>query len=614
MAQLTTPGQLLIDQALPPDMRRGRYDIDKKSIKEMMTELLQRHPDQYREVTARIMAAGHEAAQTSGHSLSLESLVPSPTMTARLDALRAKVLELGQSDLPDEEKEKMTLDLVAGEVDGLRSQIVADGDKDGNPLILQARSGSRGNANNVLQAMAGDMLVADHRDRPVGVPVLHGYGHGLDPVEYWASSYGARKGAMSTKMSVADSGFLTKQLVGASHRLVVTEPDCGDDQGIAVPANDADNVGSVLAKGEGNATAGTILSAGTLKRFGDKEIRVRSPLTCKASRGICARCAGARFRGGLPKVGDNVGIPAAQALGERVSQGLLGAKHQGGMVAAGGVGQTGFDSINSLVQVPKGFAGSATLATMDGVVTRIRPASQGGTHVTVGETDHYIPPGLEVSAKAGDEVEAGDSLSSGVANPAEVTQYKGIGEGRKHLVAALSQALSDAGAPAHRRNIEVVARGLVNHVKITAPEGLSGFLPDDVVTYDQVRSVWEPREGASVGKPSDAKGRYLERPAGHYTLGTRVTPSVIKQLSATGYNEIETHPDPPPFEPVMVRAMENAMRDPNWMTRLGGSYLTKGFSEAVHRGRVAPLHDTSWIPSLAEGMDFGRDLTETGEY
>jgi hypothetical protein len=289
-------------------------------------------------------------------------------------------------------------------------------------------------------------------------------------------------------------------------------------------------------------------------------------------------------------------------------------KHSGGVVGASAPTRGGFKSINQLVQVPESFQGGATLASLDGHVEKITDAPQGGKYVTIGKTEHYVSPDQQVTVKAGQKLEAGDLLSDGVPNPSEITNYKGLGEGRQAFMRAFKDALKASNVSVHRRNLEVLARGLVNHVRITDPDGFEGFLPEDVVTYDEIRRAYRPREGAGLLPPSRAVGQYLEAPAMHYTVGTRVTPSVAKRLADSGVTEVTSHSKPPPFEPIMVRAMESGLRDPNPLTRMQGSYLSKGLLESVHRGRSAKRHDTSFIPALVEGSEFGDQLSRTGKY
>jgi len=419
--------------------------------------------------------------------------------------------------------------------------------------------------------------------------------------------------------STQEAGFFGKQLAQAAHRVVVTEQDCGATTGIPVVANDPDNVGALLSAPVGKYKAGTPITPAIIKDLGNQPIYIRSALTCQASNGICAMCAGIREKGRLPDIGDNIGLPSAQALGERMAQGMLNAKHGGGQVTKGKdtknePSKAGFNYVNQLIQSPTNFAGAATLSTRDGRVQSIDKAEQGGHYITVDGEKYFVPHDQDVTVAIGDQIEKGDSMSNGTPNPFDIAEQKGIGEGRLYFMKALYDGFKNSGIKPNRRNVEVIARSLINHVQITGNEGHNGFLPDDIVSYDDFKRDYEPREGSIDLAPDRSLYRYLEKPILHYSIGTRITPRVIKTLKDNKINSITSHDEEPMFKPHVVRAMENGMRDPNWMTRLGGSYLGKGFTEAVRRGRTADIHDTSFIPSLAKGTEFGKDLNTTGKY
>lgn len=288
---------------------------------------------------------------------------------------------------------------------------------------------------------------------------------------------------------------------------------------------------------------------------------------------------------------------------EPLTQAQLSSKHSGG-VAGASKGVSGFALLNQLVQVPKIFKGGASHAQQDGTVTNIRPAPQGGTYITIGNQAHYVAHGYEPKVKVGQEVEAGDVLSDGIANPMEAVNHKHIGEGRRYFTNAYIQACKDSGIQAHRRNVELLARGIIDHVRLDDEIGHN--VPGDIVPYSRLEHHWEPRPGHKQVDVRNAKGLYLEKPALHYTIGTQLRPSVIKTLQEFGVNNVLAHHEPPPFRPVMIRGMENLAHDPDWMTRFLGSYLKKNFLQGVHRGDVSDEAGTSYVPGLARTVDFGK--------
>jgi hypothetical protein len=375
-----------------------------------------------------------------------------------------------------------------------------------------------------------------------------------------------------------------------------------------------DNEGAVLASDSGPFKAGSVLDPKGLKSLGDQQIVVRSPLTCQAEKGICQKCAGIRERGKFPPIGDNIGIAAAQAVSEPIGQGQLSARHSGGLATQKSTAaRTGIDLINQLVQVPQTFQGSAAIANTDGRVDDIVDAPQGGKFVMIGGTEHWVPADQDISVLKGDKVEAGDVLSSGVPNPSLIAEHKGIGEGRRYFVDTFRKALADSGFGQHRRNLEILARGLVNHVRVTDLDGPNDTLPEDVVEYDDLIRNYQPRFGFRMMPPKHAVGLYLEKPVLHYSVGTRITPRVAKTLGENKIESVTAHADKPSFVPEMTRAMETLAHSDDWMVRMGGLYgVKRSVLKGVQRGITSDTHGTSFIAPLAQGVEFGKDPTGKG--
>lgn len=408
----------------------------------------------------------------------------------------------------------------------------------------------------------------------------------------------------------------SKQLNQVAHRLLVTATDDDEDEtpgepnydrGYPTDVDDADNEGALLARPIGPYKRNTVLTPKILKDIkgmGVKDILVRSPLVGGPSDGgVYARDVGYREKGRLAPVGDYVGLSAAQAMGEPLSQGMLNSKHTGGVAKGGSQAASGFKAINALLQVPKKYPDGATHAQLDGKVTGVRPAPQGGHYVMVGDKEHYVPIDVDVSVKPGDHVEAGDVLSFGVPNPAEIVRHKGIGEGRRYFTQAMRDVYKNTGLTTHRRNVELIARGLINHVRLTDEYGDYG--PDDVVPYSMLERSWTPRPGAVLTNPKSAVGQYLEKPVLHYSIGTKIGKGVVENLARYGITNVQAHKEPPPFEPEMVRGMANIGQDPDWMTKMLGSYQKTNLLSAAQRGATSDTAGSSFVPGLARGEDFG---------
>jgi hypothetical protein len=286
-------------------------------------------------------------------------------------------------------------------------------------------------------------------------------------------------------------------------------------------------------------------------------------------------------------------------------------KHSGG-VAGQTKGQQGFPVLDRLISIPETFPGGATHAQLDGHVGSVVDAPQGGRYVHVNGERHYVRPDLELKVKPGDEVEAGDVLTDGIPNPAEFVKHKGIGEGARRFLETFTEAAQGAGFRPHRRNLELVTRGLINHVRLDQPT--DRYSAGEILPYAAVEADYRPRDGHQTLEPKAAVGQYLERPVLHYSVGTRVTPSVVRQLGAYGVEQVAAHPEPPPFSPVMVRSHETSNVDQDWLTRGLGIGVEKTLLRGVHRGDYADLGGTSYVPALAEGVGFGQPGKKTTGY
>jgi DNA-directed RNA polymerase subunit beta' len=612
----TTLGQVLINEALPPELRDYNRVLNKKTTGALATELAQKYPDQYRDVMKKLHDVARDAAYTTnGLSFGLKDIRPTlASRHAQLEVRRKLRPILADLQMTPEVRKSKILQLAADTQKKLVGDVYDEAMGNDNPLAHQIAGSGVGNKFALNSLIGADMQYVDHRNEPIAIPVLNSYSRGLTPTEYFAAAFGTRKGVIDVKTATADAGFYGKQLTQMAHRLLVTADDEDDDdrlvdavnRGMPTDVDDPDNEGALLARPVGPYKRNTILTPKIMKdikSMGVKDLLVRSPIIGgPEDGGVYAKDVGYREKGRLPPVGDYVGIAAVQALSEPVSQGQLSSKHSGGVGGAGSI--SGFKALNALVQVPKKYPDGATHTTLDGKVHEIRPAPQGGFYVNVSGQDHYVPADRQVTVKKGDDLEAGDVVSDGMPSPAEVVKYKGVGEGRRYFTSAMRQVMQNSGMSPHRRNIELLARGIVNHVRMTDEHG--DYSPDDIVPYSMIERHWQPRPGAVLGNPGSLAGHYLEQPTLHYSIGTKINKSVVSNLNKYGINSIQAHKTPPPFEPEMVRGMSNISNDPDWMTRMLGSYQEKGLMNSVQRGLSSDTAGSSYVPALARGETFGQ--------
>jgi DNA-directed RNA polymerase subunit beta' len=608
----TTLGQLLINDALPADLRDYNRVLTKKNMTTLATEIAKRYPDKYRDITKRLQDVGRDTSYTTnGLSVGLDAIRPTISAIKKQHEVRQLLRGiLADRSLSDKARNLKILEMTSAAQKSLVDSVYKDAEDDDNPLFHQVSAGIKGNKFQLNSLLGADLQYVDHKNDPIPIPVMRSYSQGLRPVEYFAGAFGTRKGLIDLKTATSDAGFFAKQLTQMNHRLLVTRDDDDEntpDEGRGYPTDvdDVDNEGALLARGVGPYKRNTVLTPKILKdlkNMGIADILVRSPTVGGPDDGgVFAKDVGYREKDRLPPIGDYVGIAAAQALAEPVTQAQISSKHSGGVGGAGSI--AGFKALNALVQVPEKYPNGATHSTVDGTVQEIRPAAQGGNYVTVNGVDHYVPTNVDVSVKKGDALEAGDVVSAGMPSPGEIVRHKGIGEGRRYFVQAMRQVMQNSGITAHRRNIELLSRGLINHVRLTDEYG--DYVPDDVIPYSAFEKTWQPRTGSVRGNPKGLTGHYLEKPVLHYSIGTKIGKSVVDNLNKYGVKDIEAHKEPPPFEPEMVRGMANVAADPDWMTRMLGSYQQKSLLGATHRGGVSDTAGTSFVPTLARGETFG---------
>lgn len=276
---------------------------------------------------------------------------------------------------------------------------------------------------------------------------------------------------------------------------------------------------------------------------------------------------------------------------------------------------SGLEVIQQFSQSPETFKDRAAVSELDGVVESIKDAPQGGKYVIVNGEKHYVLPGHEVLVKEGEQVEAGDQLADGLVDPEDVVRLKGLGEGRLYYANRLNQILADSGAGTDKRNTEVLARAALRHVKITDPEGMGPYLPDDLADYNAVQTSYRVPDTARTLRPKEAIGKYLQQPIMHYTIGTRITPKVAKALAESNFNDVIVDDNAPSFEPQMVRLRAASHTNPDWLASMGTSYLSKQLNESATRGDDTNIQENDdFRPRLAVGVGFGSNVGKTGKF
>jgi DNA-directed RNA polymerase subunit beta' len=387
----TSPGRIIFNDVLPESLRRYSMVMDKKALKELVTET---YHSSGNSVTANVLDSiktmGFHYSTISGTTIGITD-IKVPEEKAAMIAEADKKVEALQEQyeiglITDRERESRTVAVWQG-VNNAMDAVLQKHLPDFGGIYVMAHSGARGNEAQIKQMAAMRGLMSNPRGDIIELPIKSSFREGLTVLEYFISTHGARKGLADTALRTADSGYLTRRLIDVAQEVIVLEEDCGTDRGITIFADASEEdvmiaplheriVGRIVAEVVAHPETGEILidnhetiqaaDAMAIELAGIKIISVRSPLTCIAPRGICRVCYGrSPASGKIANIGDAVGIIAAQSIGEPGTQLTMRTFHTGGV--AGKDITSGLPRVEELFEArtPKG---RARLAEIDGDV------------------------------------------------------------------------------------------------------------------------------------------------------------------------------------------------------------------------------------------------------
>lgn len=605
----TTLGREVLRSVLP-DKYKSAADMewDSKTASKLLTKMASEDKDNYVLTLQKLNELGRRVVSTYGGeaSLKLKDVRPGAAVRHFQNSVRDAMRKIyNDPALTQEQKRQKISSLGAKMYQKAMDLAMQDAQDKKSAFAVQMKAGIRGKPVQLMQLRLGTMLNQDSRGRDIPYLGLDNYGSGTDPLNFWVGSMGARKGYVNQQFATAESGYLAKQLANAVHSTPISVHDCGTtNTGVPVKAASDDNLGAVLLKDWKGYKAGTVVNEEMISKADEDDMFiVRSPLTCKAKHGVCAVCSGHNENGKFPSVGEFVALNASRAFSEPLTQAAVGSKH----AAAADIHDEedvedmayGFPAVEQLMSIPSTFKGRAVLAPVQGTITDIQNAPQGGQDVYINGTKTvYIPSNRKLRKSKGDSVSAGDALTNGVPNPSEIVQYKGLGEGREYFVKRLRKTLDDAGAGTTRRNLEQFTRAFINKVRITDPDGYKGYLPGDLVGYSDIASEWVPRTDSATVSTDKAIGKYLDEPVLDFSIGTKVTKPVVEKLKKYNFNTVTVNDSEPPFKAEMVRSDAILASDPEWMPRLSGERLKDTLFDAARRGLTTSVKSPSMYAKI----------------
>jgi hypothetical protein len=197
----------------------------------------------------------------------------------------------------------------------------------------------------------------------------------------------------------------------------------------------------------------------------------------------------------------------------------------------------------------------------------------------------------------------------------DIVRLRGLGSGRRYLADRLHTMLEDSGVGNDRRNVEIVARAAIDHIRVQDDSRIPGTLPDDQLSYNRTLPEYVPPASTRRLPVDGAVGKYLQAPALHYSIGQKLTPKQVRRLRETGYDQVLVSDDEPGFTPEMQRLRTATQTNPDWLARMHGSYLQSNLERAAVRGQDTNYKSNpNFVPRLAYGKDFGKDVRTTGEF
>ena len=501
----TTMGRMIFNRPIPQDLgyvdrstpeNALKFEIDflvgKKQLGQIIEHCIKVHgTEQTAEVLDEIKAQGYKYSTISGITVAVcDATIPA----AKKDLLKAAEAEINEISeeyaegfLSESERynavlrtwEKCTNDVTDALQKGLDRY---------NPIYMMADSGARGSMSQIRQLAGMRGLIANTSGKTIEIPIKANYREGLNILEYFISSRGARKGLADTALRTADSGYLTRRLVDVSQEVIIREEDCGTTEGIEVfditagpesiePLHErligrylvddfCDEDGNVLVSKDKLMTEE---DADLIVGRGVERIKIRSVLYCRAKNGVCKKCYGASLANRKPvEVGEAVGIIAAQSIGEPGTQLTMRTFHTGGVASAEDITQ-GLPRIDELFEgrKPKHVA---IINEIDGKVAFEEIKKNRHVVVTNDETgesrSYLIPFGSRLTVKEGEYIKRGKRITEGSVNPHDVLAISGTQEVQDYLIQEVQRVYRMQGVDINDKHIEIIVRQMLRKVRV----------------------------------------------------------------------------------------------------------------------------------------------------
>jgi len=550
----TSVGRVMLNDIIPENLRFINEEMTKKELKGLVAKVLEANgPQETALFVDRIKDLGFQAVTKSGISWGMRDLNVPEEKKEIMRIAEGKVAVVKQQYnmglLTEGERKSQVIEIWNDSKNKITDAVRASIDKEG-PVYSMVYSKARGSESVVVQMAGMKGLMAGPTGETIELPIKSCYKEGLNVLEYFISTHGARKGMADTALRTATAGYLTRRLVDVAQDVIVHEADCKDKVGTYIYREDSDRLGlSFAARVIGRyitedvadpKTGEIIVEKGNviLKEQGQKiekagiaKVKIRTLVTCKTSRGVCQKCYGTDLgRGSLIQLGQAAGIVAAQAIGEPGTQLTMRTFHIGG-VAGSDITQ-GLPRVEEIFEArpPKG---EAIISEIDGKVTKIEHGDK-GIVITIESQDktkkaeeYQIATGSTLKVAEGDLIGKGTKLSEGNIDLKKLYKTMGWEQVYRYIVREIQEIYASQGEGINDKHIEVIIRQMFSRVLIE-DTGDSILLEGDIVEKAEFEET--NTEMKNAGK-EPAKGEKL-------LLGiTKVALSTESFLSAASFQE-----------------------------------------------------------------------------
>ena len=531
----TTVGKIIFNTPIPQDLgyvdrtdpeHKFDYEVDfqvtKKKLPDIISRCLTKHGTKRCAIMLdHIKAQGYKYSTLSAITVAVpDAIIPEekPAILAAADKKVEKVMKnFNRGLISDEERYKNTVEIWQAATEEVSNALSTNlkTHHQRNPIYMMSDSGARGSMDQIKQLAGMRGLLANTAGKTLEMPIRANYREGLNILEYFISSRGARKGLTDTALRTADSGYLTRRLVDVSQEVIIREEDCHATEGILVSEISEGNatiesfserlIGRYALHDVMDPKTGELIvskdkmmdmfDAEKIKAAGITELEIRSVMTCRAHVGVCARCYGSNMSNGqCVKVGESVGIIAAQSIGEPGTQLTMRTFHTGGIASAEDITQ-GLPRVEELFESrrPKSMAIMSEISgvvsqddTKKNVVIKVTGKDENGAEVV---KSYSIPFTQHSRVMPGDRVEKGDIITrEGVLYPQDILAIKGLEDVQNYLINEVQKVYRLQGVEINDKHIEVIVRQMCRKVRVT-DSGSSNLIGGALASRLEVESI-----------------------------------------------------------------------------------------------------------------------------